>query len=120
LVDFSVFEYCYCDASNYKVWGNILLDGFASDTDHDALVNHFDAGEFFIAEQVGIPPLYAGLWELSGGPSVDDHVWHTSTELRAATADDIKVQVFGTVEDFISKIKGIKTWNQQLSPHWGL
>jgi hypothetical protein len=120
LVDFSVFEYCYCDASNYKVWGDILLQGIASDSDLEPLTNHFDAGEFFIAEQLGIPPLYADLWELSGGPSVDDHVWHTFSELRPATADDIKAQALGTVENFISKIKAVKTWNQTLSPHWDI
>ena len=93
-----------------------MLEGLASDTNHDALAKHFDAGEFFIAEQLGIPPLYADLWELSGGTSVDDHVWHTYSELRPVTADDIKLQVFGTVENLISKIKAIKSWNQTLSP----
>ncbi len=97
-----------------------MLEGLASDSDHDAIAKHFDAGEFFIAEQLGIPALYADLWELSGGTSVDDHVWHTSTELRAATADDIMLRVFGTVENFISNIKAIKSWNHTLSPHWNI
>ncbi len=120
MVDFSVFDYCYRDASNYKAWGSLLLQGLASSADVCELVNHFDSGEFFIAEQLGVPPLYADLWALSGGLSVDDHVWHTFSELRPATVDDIKVQAFGTVENFISKIKTIKTWNQTLSPHWDI
>lgn len=120
MVDFSVFDYCYRDASNYKAWGSLLLQGLASSSDIEDLLSHLDSGELFIAEQLGIPPLYADLWELSGGPSVDDHVWHTFSELRPATADDIEVQAFGTVENFISKIKAIKTWNQTLSPHWDI
>lgn len=118
MVDFSVLEYCYCDASNCKVWGRILLQGLASDADREALTNHLDAGEFFVAEQLGVPPLYAHLWELSGGPTVDDHVWHTFSAFRLAATGDVNLPVFSTVEHFISKIKTIKTWNPTLSPHW--
>lgn len=118
MVEFSVFNYCYRDASNYKAWGSLLLQGLASNADIEAVSNHFDSGEFFIAEQLEIPPLYAELWGLSGGPSVDDHVWHTFYELRPATAEEISVRIFDTVENLISKIRSIQTWNEALSPHW--
>ena len=116
--DFSVFEYCYCDASNYKAFGSILLQGFASSSDLDVLASCFDASEFFIAEQLGIPPRYADLWELSGGPTEDDHVWHTFGTLRPASSEEVSAQAFDTVENFILKVKAIKVWNQKLSPHW--
>ncbi len=115
LVEFSVFDYCYRDASDYKAWGTLLLQGACSNSDIECLRKQFDSGEFFIAEQLGIPSLYAELWELSGGPTADDHVWHTFYALRETDAI-----VFGTVENLISKIKGIENWNETLSPHWNL
>ena len=120
MIYFSVFDYLYRDASNYKALGSLLLEGFASSAEIEDLRNHLDSGEFFIAEQLGIPPLYAELWNFSNGPSVDDHVWHTFYGLRPANAEEIKAQVFDTVENLISKIKAIKTWNEKLSPHWDL
>ena len=118
MVDFSVFEYCYCDASNYKAWGSLLLQGLASASDLDVFASCFDAGEFFIAEQLGIPPLYAKLWALSAGPSEDDHAWHTFGSLRPAREEEINTFVFDTVGNFVSKIRSVKAWNQTLSPHW--
>lgn len=118
--DFSIFEYLYRDASNYKAWGTLLLKGNASSADIEVLKNTFESGEFFIAEQMGIPLLYAELWEFSSGPSSDDHVWHTFYALRPATGDDIKDPVFDTVKNFILKIKEINNWNQELSPHWDI
>lgn len=115
-----VFEYLYRDASNYKAWGTLLLRGTATASDLEVLATHFESGEFFIAEQLGIPPLYAELWEFSNGPSIDDHVWHTFYALRPATEEDIKEPVFDTVKSFISKIRAVKDWNQQLSPHWDI
>lgn len=118
MVEFSVFNYCYRDAANYKAWGSLLLHGLPSRSDIEDLRRSFDSGEFFIAEQLGIPSLYAELWELSGGPSDDDHVWHTFFELRAATEEEIGARVFDTVENLIAKIRAVKTWNVTLSPHW--
>ena len=120
MVEFSVFDYCYRDATNYKAWGTLLLQGACSTSDIKSLQKQFDSGELFIAEQLGIPPLYAELWEFSNGPSIDDHVWHTFYALRPATKEETNAGVFGTVEDLISKIKEVETWNETLSPHWNL
>lgn len=117
---FFIFEYFYRDAANYKVWGTLTLRGTATKSDLEVLATNFESGEFFIAEQLGIPPLYAALWEFSNGPSMDDHVWHTFYALRPATEEDIKEPVFDTVKNFISKISAIKDWNQELSPHWNI
>ena len=117
---FCVFEYLYRDAANYKAWGTLVLRGAATESDLKVLATHFESGEFFIAEQLGIPPLYAELWEFSNGPSIDDHVWHTFYGLRPATDEEIKKPVFNTVKNFVSKIKAVKDWNQELSPHWNI
>ena len=118
MVEFSVFEYLYRDASNYKAWGTLLLQGACSNADVESLRKQFDSGEFFIAEQLGIPPLYAELWELSSGPTADDHIWHTFYALRPATPEETNVPVFCTVENLTTKIKSVEAWNETLSPHW--
>ena len=120
LVEFSVFDYCYRDASNYKAWGTLLLQGACSNADIESVRKQLDSGESFITEQLGIPPLYGELWELSSGPTADDHVWHTFFALRPATPKETNASVFGTVENLISKIEGIENWNETLSPHWNL
>lgn len=120
LLDYSVFVYCYRDASNYKSWGQVLLQGHASSADDEELRKAFDAGEFFIAEQLDIPPLYGELWALSGGPTADDHVWHTFHELRLAVPVETGTCVFSTVANWVSKVKAIDSWYETLSPHWNL
>ena len=61
-MNFSVFEYLYRDAGNYKIWGSLLLEG-ASDADTVIkLCAKFDCGEFFNTEQLGIPSLREKLW----------------------------------------------------------
>lgn len=114
----SIFDYLYRDAGNYKAWGSLLLEGRASETDIKALQSCLDSEEFFIAEQVGIPPLYAELWEYSGGPTEDDHVWHTFHELRPASSDESAAQPLCTVSELVARFMSVKQWDEQLSPHW--
>ena len=115
-----IFEYLYRDASNYKVWGTLLLEGVANETDHQVLASKFESCELFIAEQLGIPALYSDLWEFSNGPTEDDHVWHTFHALRAVTPDDTSSEIFGSVADLVAKIKSVREWNLELSPHWDI
>jgi len=120
MTEFSIFDYLYRDASNYKSWGSLLLEGRATEADIELLRARLESGEFFIAEQVGIPPLYAELWQFSDGPTENDHVWHTFHELRQANAEEIAGAPWGTVADFMARIKNVKIWNLTLSPHWGV
>ena len=117
---FSIFEYLYRDASNYKVWGTLLLEGVANETDLQVLASKFEPGGLFIAEQLGIPALYADLWGFSNGPTEDDHVWHTFHALRAVTPEDASAEVFGSVADLVARIKSVREWNVELSPHWDI
>ena len=118
MTEFSIFDYLYRDASNYKSWGSLLLEGRATKAELEALRTSLNCGEFFIAEQVGIPPLYAELWQLSGGPTEDDHVWHTFHELRPATAEEISRTLWGKVSELIMRFKTLSSWDEQLSPNW--
>lgn len=72
----TVFEYLYRDASNYKAWGSLLLEGIASSSQIEELRALMDERRYFIPQQVGAPPLQEQLYEYSRGPTEDDHVWH--------------------------------------------
>jgi hypothetical protein len=54
----TIFECLYRDAANFKVWGSVLLTGSASSETREELNQCLDSGDFFVAEQVGIPALY--------------------------------------------------------------
>jgi hypothetical protein len=118
LKQLSVFEYCYCDASNFKAWGSVLLQGSFTTEDVKLLTSRFESEEFFIAEQLGLPPLYAELWAISHGPSEADHVWHSFEKLRPVEARETGMPVFDTVEKFFARIEKITHWDQKQSPHW--
>lgn len=120
MIEFSIFDYLYRDASNYKSWGSLLLEGRATEADLELLLARLESGEFFIAEQVGIPPLYAELWQFSDGPTEDDHVWHTFHELRQADAEEITGEPWGSVSDLIARFKSVNKWDEQLSPNWDI
>ena len=121
---FSIFEYLYRDASNYKAWGSLVLRGGFNSSDLKILKSKFEAGSYFIAEQLRIPPLYAELWRYSDGPTMDDHVWHEFSSLRLANEEDAIIPVFSTVRIFIDNIGFINNWKPELSPgnppffHW--
>lgn len=117
---FSIFEYLYRDASNYKAWGSLLLKGQVTQADVDALGKCLEGGEFFIAEQVGVPPVYAELWEISGGATEDDHVWHEFVGLRPATAEDMQEKPWGSVSELLARFTSVRRWDERLSPNWDI
>lgn len=118
--NFSVFEYFYRDASNYKSWRFLLLQGSATPADTEDLQRHLDSNSYFIAEQLRIPPLYEELWAFSSGPTADDHVWHSFSALRPATVQEMKAPVFDTLKNFLQRVKAVEVWDETLSPHWGI
>lgn len=120
MTEFSIFDYLYRDASNYKSWGSLLLEGRVTGAELEQLHAQLNCDEFFIAEQVGIPPLYEGLWQFSDGPTEDDHVWHTFHELRQADAKEITGEPWGSVSDLIERFKSVNKWDEQLSPNWDI
>jgi len=86
---YTVFEYLYRDAGNYKAWGSVLLSGRATAEDEAALRSRMDSGAFFVAEKVGVPSLQRELWKWSDGPTEDDHGFHEFHGFREATQDDL-------------------------------
>ena len=56
----------------------------------------------------------------SSGPTADDHVWHSFSALRPATAQEMKAPVFNTLENFLQSVKAVEVWDETLSPHWDI
>lgn len=114
-----VFEYLYRDGSNYKAWGEILLSGTPSQNDIEALRACLESGENFVAEQVGIPPVYKELWDLSGGPGRDDHALHEFVTLRAASEHERKsLPLFGELSNLLKTFQAVTKWDYSLSPNF--
>ena len=112
---YSIIEYQYRDASNYKVYGEILIEGIFSESDK-ALVHSYmyDNGEYFIPEEVSIPPLQPKLWEECDGPNEDDHEWHSIECIRYAQHEDMKLTIWGTKQFLIECFKS----NWEKAPDW--
>lgn len=116
---YCIFEYLYRDGSNYKAWGEILLSGSPSPNNIEALRACLESGEYFVAEQVGIPPVYRELWDLSGGPTSDDHALHEFVTLRAASEDERKsLLLFGELSNLLKTFQAVTKWDYSLSPNF--
>lgn len=119
--EYCVFEYLYRDASNYKVGGEILLSGVPSQNDIAGLRARLESGEYFVAEQVGIPVLCKELWDLSGGPTIDDHALHEFVALRIASEDEKKsLQLFGDLSSLLKTFQAVTKWDYSLSPNFDI
>lgn len=105
---FCVMEYLYRDAGNYKVFGEILLTGTISETDSATILGKLDSGEFFVAEQVGVPPLSESLWSLSGGMTEHDHALHEFIGFRDADDEDIlSLSIWGSAKELVYRFHSI-------------
>lgn len=110
-----VLEYLYRDASNYKAFGELWLIGSLSKEGRAALVDSLDSGEFFVAEQLGVPPLYEKL----GERTVDDHAWHTFVAFRGEYHLPSEVTIWGKAIDLKAVIVAAEMkWKPQLSPNF--
>ena len=108
--NFTIVEYQYRDASNYKARGEIRLAGSLRKKD---VVEIQDM--FFVPEEVGLQPLQPLLWGEQGEPNEDDHDWHTIEQIRDATHDDMALPLYGTTDDFIASFKNYKN-TRSMSP----
>lgn len=118
--EYSVFEYLYRDASNYKAWGAIILSGAPSQNDIEIFRASLESGVYFVAEQVDIPALYQELWEF-GGPNCDDHALHEFVALRAASEDERKsLRLFGDLSSLLKTFQAVTTWDYSLSPNFDI
>ena len=114
-----VFDYLYRDASNYKAFGSVWLTGTLTEAERTELVECLDGSEFFVAEQIGVPPLYPALFEDGGGPTEDDHAWHMFEGFREETALGEGAEVWGEASAFLTAFRAAKgNWQLELSPNF--
>ena len=105
-------EYLYRDVNNFKVFGELLLFEIISDNNITEIKSLLYSGEFFVAEQVGIPVLYSQLWKYSNGPTVADHAFHEFSGFHLATDNEISsMKLWSDVSTLIEKFRCIGT-------HW--
>ncbi|SFN96653.1 hypothetical protein SAMN05660284_02618 [Formivibrio citricus] len=122
-MNYSVFEYLYRDAGNYKAWGALLLEGETTEAEMARIRRHLLDNEFFIAEQIGVPVLYEQLWQqCQSEPSEElDHVWHEFCRIREATAEDrIQLPTFGTTAALVAAFEAVGKWDWALSRNYEL
>jgi len=114
---FSVFVYQYGDADNISQPGRLLLRGkFASHA--ESIRAACDSWEYFVAEQVGVPTLYAELYALSNGPTIDDVAFHEFLDLRVATNEQEHSLIFwADLDVFVTQFCAVQHWDCTLSPH---
>lgn len=115
-ISYLVFEYLYRDAGNYKAFGEVWLRGSLSKQERNSLIGSLESDEFFIAEQVGVPPLCGELYKMTGGRSRDDHAWHTFVGFRSELAVPPGVEIWGKATDLLAAILASnKDWKPRLS-----
>lgn len=103
---YTVMEYLYRDAGNYKAWGELLLDGLVDERNEILIREFLDSSEFFIPEKAGIPALRSKLYKYSNGPTEADHVFHELVSFRLAENADVeRLPVWGTVSELIDKFR---------------
>ena len=94
--------YRYRDASNYKAYDEIIVEGVVTLEQIQPFLNE---GEFFIPEQVGLRELQE---ELTSFPSEDDHVWH---ELDLVEPTEEEANHEDSAEELLKKFANIKEWD---------
>ena len=104
---FTIIEYQYTDAGNYKKFGEILVDGVFSKKEEIELTNCLIDNEFFIPDLVNIPNL-AILLEEEFGISYDDHEWHRIVKIYGAKKPENNSEIFlweGNTKKLLSSFK---------------
>ena len=95
------------------------MSGVPSQDDIAALRARLESGEYFVAEQVGIPALCKELWDLSGGPTSDDHALHEFVNLRQASAEEAEtLQLIGNLTHLLEAFQAVSVWDYSLSPNF--
>ena len=116
----TIFEYCYRDAGNFKAFGTTLLDGAVSSRLETQIRSALQDGEFFIAEQVGMPPLYDQLYQWSNGPIATDHCWHEFIGFKETDKANSSTEYAGTGTEFAARFASVVQWDGALSPHFAI
>ena len=116
----SVFEYMYRDAGNWKTSGSLLLQG--QDPRAEGVIRRsLDWGDQFVAEQVRVPSLCAAHFASVGeGPSDLDHAFHEFIAIRAARREELAKPLWGRLDRLIVAMARCRgRWDVSLSVNHG-
>lgn len=116
----TVFEYLYRDADNHKAFGKVAFAGSVDSDLWDSALQKLDDSKHFIAEQVGLPPLYDQLYRWSGGAPTDaDHCWHEFVSVAVVVEGDLAPSVpkIGEAKTFVERLSSVEDWDIWLSPN---
>lgn len=116
--NYSIFVYQYRDAANYKAHGVLMLFGQYDAGIEEKIRKSCDSWNHFVAEQVGVPTLYAELYMFSNGPTIDDVAFHEFHSLRPATIEEGEsLPLWGKLGDLLARFEAVRFWDCTLSPH---
>lgn len=110
------FEYLYRDASNYKSWHQVILEGTLTQAEKEEIHSCCD-GDNFIAEQLGLPHNFP-----SDEICDDDHCWCEMYEgpnfgLTETDAEPTN----GSVKELLEKFRAAKgKWEESKYDPWFL
>jgi hypothetical protein len=110
------FEYRYRDAANFKARGSLYVRGDLSAAHREEIIKRLEDG-LFVAEQVGVPPLYEELYQFSDGSTPMDHCWHEFVAISDSQAHFDDVVIWGTAEQLLERFRSVREWDVRLSPH---
>src|SRR5437899_1199160 len=111
----TALDYLYRDAGNFKAFGTTAVIGGLSEVDRQEIRNRLDGGEYFIAEQVGLPPLHEELYRWSNGATNSDHCWHEFVGFRDVNEPPDKCLHAIEAKLLVERFRQITEWNGSLS-----
>lgn len=116
----SLLEYQYRDGGNFKTRRVVAFDGAITTDQIGQVVKALESREFFIAEQIDLPPLYESLYAWSRGHRTrQDHCWHEFVSIQPVTGRAPRqIASLGPINSFVRKVGSIKEWDESLSPHF--
>lgn len=119
---YCVFEYMYRDAGNWKTYGTLLLAGQGRGM-RDLIRDCCESGDWFVAEQVGVPSLCQQHWvDCGDGPSDLDHAFHEFVDLRPASEEEAAtLSDSGSLVELLERMRAAAgRWDVRLSPNCDL
>lgn len=99
------FEYLYRCAGNYKNWGEVIFRNSSeesAETLESKLRDGLIDGEFFVAEEIGLPTLY-----FDDIDSELDHGWHEFASL-CETEGPTTDRAGRDISDIVDRLKGFQ------------
>lgn len=112
---------CYRDGGNNKENTDVVISGLITEEHIAAIRSHLDDGEYFIANQVGLPTPSEKFAKKYDFPLEDsDHVFSTLF-YDGCTADEMHTHAEPTlemsVEDLVEMFRNVKSWDEAAEWH---